>query len=123
MNESNVKSAVCIIDDDAAVLQSLAALVQALGCRVACFSTAEEFLARPNEVDPSLLIVDVRLPGMSGLELLAQMASGKITPKSIVMTAHADAQEMNLNFWPNEVCILPKPCHPEKLTEMIAKSQ
>ncbi len=123
VNESKADPVVCIIDDDLAVRESLAALLDALDLRVACFSTAEEFLARPADVVPSLLIVDVRLPGMSGLELLAQMAGGNITPTSVVMTAHADAHEMQLDFWPTEICILSKPCRPEKLIEMIPKSR
>lgn len=122
MSEPSIETSVCVIDDDEAVNASVAAIVRALDCPVACYPTAEEFLARPDTVVPCLLIVDVRLPGMSGLELLAQLAKGTTTPAAIVMTGHADAKELSLDFWPNEICILPKPCPPEKLIELISRS-
>ena len=123
VTKAKSNSLVCVIEDDAAVRESLAAVVEALDCRVACFATAEEFLTRSEDADPQMLIVDVRLPGMSGLELLARMAAGPVTPPCIVMTGHADAQELQLDFWPNEITILPKPCQPERVMDMIVRAR
>jgi FixJ family two-component response regulator len=84
------QATVYIVDDDAAVRDSLALLLGLRGFRTACFASAESFLAsyRPGEM--GCLLLDVRMPGMSGLELQAKLlAQGDPLPV-IVITAHGD---------------------------------
>ena len=122
MTQSNATLVVCIVEDDSAVRDSLSAVVETLGCRVKSFASAEEFLAGETVAGLKFLIVDVRLPGMSGVELLEQIAFHKSLPPTIVMTGHADAKEMKLDFWPNKMWFLVKPCDPGKLLAIISNS-
>lgn len=123
MSTSNPKTdrVVCIIEDDAAVRSSLTALLEPLDCHVRAFASAEDFLANEHVTQLDFLIVDVRLPGMSGLELLEQIAFHKPLPALLVMTGHADAQEIKLNYWPNKTWFLVKPCDPSKLLAAISE--
>jgi len=66
---------IAIIDDDATVRTSTQALLQSLGCRVAGFASAEEFIASPLLPETACLISDLQMPGMSGLELQARLKS------------------------------------------------
>ena len=65
---------VSIIDDDASVRRGLARLVKAAGYDVETFASAHEYLARPRPEDPCCLLLDVRMPGLSGLELQEALA-------------------------------------------------
>ncbi|MDO8479057.1 MAG: response regulator [Candidatus Rokubacteria bacterium] len=63
-----------IVDDDPSVRKGLARLIKAAGYRVEVFASAREFLARPQQEDPSCLLLDVRMPGLTGLELQEALA-------------------------------------------------
>lgn len=76
-----------VIDDDASVRSALKRLFQTAGFNVALFATAEEYLANPNRAEIDCLAIDVRLPGMGGLELLEQIRLEGETP-ALVMTAN-----------------------------------
>lgn len=66
---------VCVIDGDAGVRNSLLSLLGTLPVQVRTYSSAEEFLGRPEEENPDLLITELALPGMRGLDLLERLAS------------------------------------------------
>jgi PleD family two-component response regulator len=68
------ESLVGIVDDDPSVRKALARLVKAAGYRVEVFRSAREFLARPQEEDLRCLLLDVRMPGLTGLELQEALA-------------------------------------------------
>src|SRR5262247_1173945 len=68
------KAIVFVVDDDVSVREALASLIRSAGLRVESFASAREFLARPPENGPSCLVLDVRLPGLSGLDLQKRMA-------------------------------------------------
>jgi FixJ family two-component response regulator len=81
---------VCVVDDDAAVRESLDSLFRSVGLSVATFATTAEFLARDHAGAPGCLVLDVRLPGISGLDFQDQLA-GSDNPLPIVfMTGHGD---------------------------------
>jgi FixJ family two-component response regulator len=72
---------VCIIDDDESVRESVSDLVQSLGYKTATFASAEEYLQSDHVENASCVITDVRMPGMSGVELQGHLrASGQKTP-------------------------------------------
>lgn len=121
MTESNSNLFIGIIDDDAPVRESMGAVVELLGCHVQTWESAEQFLADQGRSRLNLLIVDVRLPGLNGLELLHHLAAEGLTPPSVVMTGHADVQESDLQFWPNKIRVLAKPYAPDKLLEVISR--
>ena len=66
---------VFLVDDDASVRKSLVRLVRGAGYTVEAFASAREFLARPSPVSPSCLVLDVRMPGLTGLDLQAALAA------------------------------------------------
>src|SRR5436853_5551405 len=65
---------VFVVDDDASVREALGGLVRSAGLSVATYATAQEFLASPRAEGPSCLVLDVQLPGVSGLDLQRRMA-------------------------------------------------
>jgi two-component system response regulator FixJ len=79
-----------VVDDDEAVRRGLAALLGAKGYAVETFAAAELFLARPAPKPPACLLVDVRMPGMSGLELQAELKRRGVALPVVVITGHGD---------------------------------
>ena len=71
---SDVTSIVFVVDDDVSVRESLELLIRAAGWRPEMFASAQEFLSRPRPTLPCCLVLDVTLPGLSGLELQQQLA-------------------------------------------------
>jgi RNA polymerase sigma factor (sigma-70 family) len=65
---------VCVVEDDASVREALAGLIRAAGWDVQVYASAHEFLANPMKVRPSCLVLDVGLPGLSGLDLQERMS-------------------------------------------------
>lgn len=83
---------VFVIDDDEAVRSSLAWLINSVDIEVRTFASANEFLAAYQPGQPGCLIVDVRMPGMSGLELQRQLAERSIALPVIIITGHGDVE-------------------------------
>jgi FixJ family two-component response regulator len=81
---------VFIVDDDADVRESLQELLESVGLPSQSFGTARDFLAARHGDGPSCLILDVRLPGISGLDLQHELKRGGIRIPIIFLTAHAD---------------------------------
>jgi len=81
---------VYIVDDDEAVRDSLAALLQSKAYRVWSFGTAAEFLAAASSLTVGCLIVDIRMPNMDGLELQQQLIARSLDFPLIVITGHGD---------------------------------
>jgi len=80
---------VFVVDDDADLRESLAWLIESAGLRVKAYSTAQEFLASYEPEQPGCLVLDVRLPGLSGLDLQAELARRGGAPPTIIITGHA----------------------------------
>ena len=74
MNESD--PLVCVIDDEPSVRKGLSNLLRSAGLKVQTFASAKEFLINPPREGPSCLVLDVNLPGTSGLDLQAELANG-----------------------------------------------
>jgi len=81
---------VFVVDDDPSVRRSMERLIQSSGFRVQTFRSAGEFLRRPRPEGPACLVLDVRLPGLSGLDLQRELANSGIQLPIIFMTAHGD---------------------------------
>ena len=78
------------IDDDASVRTALSSLIRSVGLRVEVFASASEFLSTKRTDGPSCLILDVRLPGVSGLEFQAELANANSFIPIIFITGHGD---------------------------------
>ena len=72
----DAEALVFVVDDEAPMRESLTNLMRSVGLRVEVFASAQEFLRRPTPEVPSCLVLDVRLPGLSGLELQQRLAEG-----------------------------------------------
>ena len=87
---AKVLPVVFVIDDDASVRAALSSLIRSVGLRVEVFAFASEFLATKRTDGTSCLILDVRLPGMSGLNFQAELAKANIVIPIIFITGHGD---------------------------------
>jgi FixJ family two-component response regulator len=89
--EQNTKF-VAIVDDDESVQSALQDLMEADGLSARCFGSAKEFLESGLQARAACLIVDIRMPGMSGLELQARLKGDRFNAPIIFITAHGDAR-------------------------------
>lgn len=91
MNTSpKLQQTVFIIDDDADVRDALALLMRSAGLPAATFATARDFLVRLNPRESGCLVLDIRMPGMSGIELQAELHKRRIRLPIIFLTGHGD---------------------------------
>ncbi len=81
---------VFVIDDDASIRASIKGLLKSVGLRSECFETAEQFLQRMRSDGPSCLILDISLPGISGLDFQQQLRNTGIQIPIIFVTGHGD---------------------------------
>jgi FixJ family two-component response regulator len=81
---------VFVVDDDASVRAALDSLFRSVGLAVRSFGSAQEFLSDPLTDGPACLVLDVRLPGMSGLDLQRRLAERKTALPIVVITGHGD---------------------------------
>src|SRR2546428_12301727 len=87
---SETDGLVFVIDDDAPMRESLENLIRSVGLRVEAFASAQEFLRSKRPDVPGCLVLDVRLPGLSGLDLQKRMAAADIEIPIIFITGHGD---------------------------------
>jgi FixJ family two-component response regulator len=81
---------VFVVDDDASVREALGGLLRSAGLGVATYASAQEFLAGPRAEGPSCLVLDVQLPGLSGLDLQRRLAEIDLEIPIIFITGHGD---------------------------------
>jgi FixJ family two-component response regulator len=81
---------VFVVDDDVSVREGLEGLIRSAGLRAETYASAQEFLARPLADLPSCLVLDVRLPGLSGLDLQKRMAEAHLEIPIIFITGHGN---------------------------------
>ena len=113
---------VCVVDDDDPVRQSLTLLLENTGYSVVAFATAEETLAAGGAPEAEALIVDVRLPGMGGLELLEQLHRQGLTRPTVIVTGHADHGRRVETLSPYQIPVLSKPTNPPQLLAIIEEA-
>ena len=120
MNQQN--PLVCVIDDESSIRESLSRLLRSAGLKVQAFASAQEFLAsRPSET-PSCLLLDVQMPGISGLELQRQLCSGGDRVPIIFMTGYGDIQMSVRAMKAGAFEFLTKPCCDEGLLRAVTQA-
>jgi len=92
MSADQKSKLIAIIDDDEAMQDSLRDLMEAAGLAARCFGCAEDFLTSDLHHQAACLIVDIRMPKMSGLELQARLKEEECNVPIIFITAHGDAR-------------------------------
>jgi len=110
---------VFVVEDDEAVRSSLAVLLELSGLRVQGFASAEEFLLARRPGWSGCLVVDLRMPGMSGLELLEHMRQSGCELPAIVITAHGDVANTRSSFRAGAVDFFEKPVENDALLAAI----
>src|SRR5271155_2509271 len=113
---------VFIVDDDRDVRESLQELLESVGLQSKSFGTAQAFLSSPRSDAPSCLILDVRLPGISGLELQHELKRGKVSIPIIFLTAHADVPMSVKAMKSGAVEFLTKPFRHQDLLDAVQRS-
>ncbi len=111
-----------MVDDDVSVRESLASLIRSVGLDVTVFVSAEEFLNSANDRTVDCLILDVRLPGMSGIELHRHLLARERNVPAIFITAHASddrARSDAASAW--TVAYLAKPFSEHELLDAISR--
>jgi FixJ family two-component response regulator len=109
---------VFVVDDDYRVREALSSLVASIGLEVAAFGSAQEFLESEKPDSPGCLVLDLQLPGTSGLELQRELANGH-GPPIIFITGHGDIPSSVRAMKAGAVEFLPKPFGEEELLEAI----
>ncbi|MCM8854363.1 MAG: response regulator transcription factor [Candidatus Thiodiazotropha sp.] len=87
---NQIKPTVFVVDDDEEVRSALKLLFESVGLPVICYASAVEYLERFNETLPGCLVVDIRMPGMSGLDMQEKLIEQPIHPPVIVISGHGD---------------------------------
>ena len=113
---------VFIIDDDRGVRQAIQDLVESVGLRAESFATGEEFLSRKRTGDPSCLVLDVRLPQMSGLDFQRRLAETGVQIPIIFITAHGDIPMSVKALKSGAVEFLTKPFRDQDLLDAIQQA-
>jgi FixJ family two-component response regulator len=113
-------SVVLVVDDDAAVREALSGLIRSIGLDVILFSSAAEFLSFQRPDAPSCLVLDVRLPGLSGLELQRDLRNAGEYLPVIFITGHGDIPMSVRAMKAGAVEFLPKPFREQELLDAIS---
>jgi FixJ family two-component response regulator len=108
-----------IVDDDDSLRNSLDNLLRSVGFRTHGFASAEAFLRSNHAHEMACLIVDVRMPGMNGLELQHQIAAAGWQIPIIFITSHVDGEAQARALDAGAVAFLYKPCREEDLLHAI----
>ena len=110
---------VAIVDDDQSVQRSLQDLIESDGLRAICFGSAEQFLDSEARNAAACVIADVRMPGLSGLELQAKLKAERCRIPIIFITAHGDAEMRIHAMRQGAVEFLSKPFDDAVLLEIV----
>jgi len=110
---------IAIVDDDAAVRVALEGLLKSAGLTARAFESAETFIESGQQFQVACLIADIRMPGMSGLELQAKLNAEHCRIPIIFITAHGDAQMRMQALRAGAVEFLAKPFNDEVLLETV----
>src|SRR5438876_1675928 len=116
---SNVAPVVFVVDDDPSVRRAIQRLVESIGLQVELFASAQEFLRSKRPDAPSCLVLDIRLPGISGLDFQRQLAEANIHIPIIFITAHGDIPMTVRAMKAGAVEFLTKPFRDQDLLDSI----
>jgi FixJ family two-component response regulator len=109
------RSHISVVDDDASVREALANLISSVGYEVELYASAEEFLASTDPGTAACLVLDLRMPGMGGLELLRRLTADGREPPVIVITAQGDDETRAESLAAGAVAFLNKPFKEETI--------
>lgn len=113
---------ICVVDDDLSVRRSLTNLLRSAGYDVQSYDSGEAFLASPHRLDAPCVLLDLRMNGLQGLEVLRQLKQAtQVCPAVICMSAHWDGASLQLAHSEGVAECLRKPFSSEVLLETISR--
>lgn len=121
MSSNHNQCTIFIVDDDEAVRDSLRWLLEANGYQVKCYASAEAFLNSYDESQLCVLIVDVRMPGMSGLELQEALIARDANIPMVFITGHGDVPMAVSTMKKGAIDFLEKPFNEAELRTIVAR--
>jgi FixJ family two-component response regulator len=117
---TEAQAIVFVIDDEAAMREALQSLIRSVGLRIATFASAREFLTSQCPDAPACLVLDVRLPGLSGLDLQRELSEAEIHLPIIFITGHGDIPMTVQAMKAGAVEFLTKPFRDQDLLDAIS---
>ena len=116
------RATVYVVDDDASVRKAISRLFQSLDIRVECFGTADEFLEHNREDVPGCLLLDVQMPGCTGIELQEKLLEHQVDLPIVFMTAHGDIPMTVKAMRAGAIDFLPKPVEEQQLIQTVQQT-
>jgi FixJ family two-component response regulator len=113
---------VFVVEDDSSMRDALRNLLRSVGLNVETFGVAQEFLSREKSKGPGCLVLDIRLPGLSGLDLQRQLAEANIQIPIVFITAHGDIQMSVRAMKAGAVEFLTKPFRDQDLLDAVQQA-
>ncbi len=113
---------ISVVDDDESLRRSVGNFLRSVGFRVETFASAEDFLRSARRESTGCLVLDVRMTGMSGLDLLRHLAAGNVRVPAVVLTAHGDEDIRQRCLRAGAVAFLDKPFHAEALLDAVQRA-
>ena len=113
---------VFVVDDDSSIRDALTSLIRSVGLRAEAFESAQAFLSHLRPDAPGCLVLDVRLPGLSGLDLQRELAAAQITLPIIFITGHGDIPMTVQAMKAGAVEFLAKPFRDQELLDAIQQA-
>ena len=114
-----VEPMVYVVDDDRLIREMLSSLFRSVGLRVQLFESAQELLQSELEDAPSCLVLDIRMPRLSGFDLQAELAKSNIRIPIIFLTAHGDGSTSVRAMKAGAVDFLTKPFHEQEMLDAV----
>jgi len=111
-----------IVDDDGAVRRSLASLMSAAGLAYATYESGAQFLERYHDRGPACVVMDIRMPGVSGLQLLERMREAGVEHPAIIMTGYGEVESVIRAFRQGAIDFFEKPISGSLLVDHVQKA-
>jgi FixJ family two-component response regulator len=119
MNEQRKTQMIAIVDDDESVRSAVYGVLKSVGLTSRSFASAEEFLASGQQSETACLIIDIRMPGISGLDLQARLAEGDRRIPIIFITSYGDRKMRMQAMAAGAIDFLRKPFEDEALIKSV----
>src|SRR5438132_13836812 len=110
---------ISVVDDDESLRRSLSNLLRSVGFGVETFASADEFLRSAQRDNTSCLVLDLRMNGMSGLDLLRHLAAREPRIPVVILTAHGDEETRRRSLEAGAIAFLDKPFRSDALLDVV----
>lgn len=111
-----------LVDDDPSVLRAMSFLLRVEGYGVQCYESAEAFLSNDAPSQPGLVVVDLKMPGMDGMELLSELRRREFLHPVVFLTAHGDIDIAVLAVKAGAFDFLQKPLDPPRFLDTVHRA-